>query len=78
MWSFIASVIVFLALVGGLGLWQRFTRRTVKNQTTVVDQEIQNAAEIAQRRHKQRFGRESTGLMQALAHADNTGPHTKS
>lgn len=79
MWSFIASVIVFLALVFGFGFWQRVTRRPTKSaKTAVVDQEIQHVAEVAQRRHKQRFGRESTGIMEILNPGPGTGPHSKS
>lgn len=71
--SFLVSVIMFVVLVGGLAFWQRRVRRTVQVDTSKIDREISNAAEIAQRRHKQRFGRASTGLEEAIQH-----PHAKS
>lgn len=71
MWSFIASVLVFTVLVVSLGLWQRRTRRNVKHATAEVDQQIHAAAEVAQRRHVQRFGRASTDLQHTL---NGTGP----
>lgn len=67
MWSFIASVLIFVILVIALGLWQRRTRRNVKATTAEVDQQIHAAAEVAQRRHVQRFGRASTDLAHTLA-----------
>jgi hypothetical protein len=67
MWSFIVSVIIFAALIGGLGFWQHRSRKTIKSEATRVDQEINKAAEIAQRRHVQRFGKEDTGLQQTLS-----------
>lgn len=66
MWSFVASVLIFTVLVVGLGLWQRRTRRTVKHVTAEVDQQIHAAAEVAQRRHVQRFGRASTDLAHTM------------
>jgi uncharacterized protein YneF (UPF0154 family) len=78
MWSFIASVIVFLVLISGFGFWQRITRRQTKSNAPIVDQQIQSVAEVAQRRHKQRFGRESTGIMEILNPDPGTGPHSKS
>lgn len=66
MWSFIASVVVFLLLIGGLGFWQRRTRRVIQRESAEVDQQIYNAAEVAQRRHVRRFGRASTDLDQTL------------
>jgi hypothetical protein len=74
MWSFLASVIVFVVLVVGLGLWRHFTRREIKQATASVDQQINDAAEVAQRRHVQRFGRASTDLTQTL----NGSAHYKS
>ncbi len=66
MWSFIASVIIFVLLVVSLGFWQRRMRRRVKTATAQVDQQIHAAAEVAQRRHVQRFGRENTDLTHTL------------
>jgi Flp pilus assembly protein TadB len=78
MWSFLASVIVFVVLVSGLALWQRRTRKTIKIETAIVDQEMSNAAEIVQRRHRERFGRASTGLKEALEQQSIRGaPTTK-
>jgi len=67
MWSFLISAGLFLALVLGLGLWQYRTRKTTKHAAQQVDQEIFRAAEIAQRRHVQRFGKENTGLHDTLS-----------
>jgi hypothetical protein len=66
MWSFLASVTVFIVFVVGLGLWRRLTRREIKRVIVNVDQQINDAAEVAQRRHVQRFGRASTDLTQTL------------
>jgi len=66
MWSFIASVIIFVVFGLGLAFWQRHTRRTIKTVNTEVDQQIHAAAEVAQRRHVQKFGRASTDLQHTL------------
>ena len=66
MWSFLASVIVFITLISGLGAWQWRIRRVTKAANVQVDQQINEVAEVAQRRHKQRFGRASTDLEPAL------------
>jgi hypothetical protein len=66
MWSFIASVIVFVVLIVALRLWQRRQRQHVHGQVAVVDQQIHDVAEVAQRRHVQRFGRPSTDLTNTL------------
>lgn len=76
MWSFITSVTIFAVLVVALGLWRRRTRRNVKTAAVAVDQQIHAAAEIAQRRHVQKFGRASTDLTHTL---NGAGPvHLKS
>jgi cytochrome oxidase assembly protein ShyY1 len=75
MWSFVTSVLIFIVLVVGLGLWQRRTRRTVRHAAAEVDQQIHAAAEVAQRRHVQRFGRASTDLKHTL---NGAGLHVKS
>lgn len=69
MWSSIASVTIFVVLVVALGLWQRRTRRNIKHASVAVDQQIHAAAEVAQRRHVQRFGRASTDLTHTLSGA---------
>jgi hypothetical protein len=71
MWSFIASVIIFVVFGLGLALWQRRTRQTTKTVNTEVDQQIHAAAEVAQRRHVQKFGRASTDLTHTL---NSAGP----
>jgi len=76
MWSFVASVLIFTVLVVGLGLWQRRTRRTIRTTTAAVDQQIHEVAEVAQRRHVQRFGRASTDLAHTLNSAGTV--HLKS
>jgi hypothetical protein len=74
MWSFLASVIVFVVLVVGLGFWRRFTHREIKRATVSVDQQISAAADVAQRRHVQRFGHASADLAKTL----NGSAHYKS
>ena len=68
MWSFIASALAFVVLVCVLGFWQRHMRKRGRNGVyeVDVDQEIQRSAEIAQRLHLRRFGKEDTGLHQAF------------
>lgn len=78
MWSFMASVIIFVALVLILGLWQRRTRKTVQSAHNTVDEQITAAAQVAQRRHVQRFGRASTDLqLHALNGAGHSHVHNK-
>jgi hypothetical protein len=59
-------VIVFVVLVVTLRLWQYRQRRSIKVETAIVDQRIHDAAEVAQRRHVQRFGRASTDLTDTM------------
>ncbi len=66
MWSFITSVVVFVALIVALRLWQRRQRRQIQDQVAVVDQQICDVAEVAQRRYVKRFGRASTDLNHTL------------
>jgi len=66
MWSFITSVIVFFALIIMLRLWQKRQRRHIQSEVAVVDQQIHDVAEVAQRRHVQRFGRANTDLANTL------------
>ena len=54
--SFLLSMAVFILLVGGLGLWQNFWSRALRAQVNKVDRALSRAAQIAQRRHTQRFG----------------------
>jgi len=77
MWSFLVSVIVFVTLIGGLGLWQYRLRKTTKNEAARVDQEIHKVAEIAQRRHVRRYGKEDTGLHQTLSSPIGKIPKSK-
>jgi uncharacterized protein HemX len=65
-WSFAASVAIFVVLGLGLGLWQWRTRHSTRRVAVEVDQHIHAAAEIAQRRHQQKFGRASTDIAQAM------------
>jgi hypothetical protein len=71
--SFIVSILVFIVMVGGLGVWQHRTRRSIKEENSHVEHQIEAAAEVAQRRHVRRFGRASTDLdatiKRALHHA---------
>lgn len=77
MWSFLGSAGAFLLLVLVLGFWQHRSRKRLNDTAQKVDQEIQRAAEIVQRRHVQRYGREDTGLNQALAAPIVKLPKTK-
>lgn len=56
MWSFLASIILFFSLVGGLGFWQRTTRRSLREQSAAAERQIARAAGVAQRRHVRRYG----------------------
>ena len=67
--SFIVSILVFVTMVGGLGIWQHHTRRSIKEENSHVEQQIEAAAEVAQRRHVRRFGRSSTDLDATIKHA---------
>jgi hypothetical protein len=78
MWSFIASVVVFVTLIVALRLWQRRQHQRVQGQVAVVDQQIYDVAEVAQRRHVQRFGRASTDLTNTLNGLDVRIASTKS
>jgi hypothetical protein len=66
MWSFIASVLMFLGMVGGLGAWQRTARRAIREQAAATERQIARAAEVAQRRHLRRYGSTSQDLTTAL------------
>lgn len=60
--QFFVSITIFLVLCAGAGIWQHRTRRVREAITAQVDQTIMATAEIAQRRHVERFGRASTDL----------------
>lgn len=64
--SFAVSITVFIIFVAGLVLWQRRTRRASKPSDARIDEQIHLAAEVAQRRHVQRFGRASTDIQTTL------------
>lgn len=66
MWAFIESIVTFVLLISGIGFWQHSTRRTSREQAAAVEQQIVQAAKVAQRRHVQRFGQQSADLSQAL------------
>ena len=66
MQSFLISVVVFSLLVIGFGLWHRWSRRAASPGSERVDEYINSAAEVAQRRHVQHFGRASTDLQQTM------------
>lgn len=70
MWSFFASVALFFALLVFSALWQR---RHPRPPDTAVDEDIHKAAEIAQRRHRKKYGREDTGLHRTLQGMDGQG-----
>lgn len=65
--SFFISIGIFLVLVSSAGVWQYRQRKDVKIQTAQLDQEIARSAEVAQRRHVQRFGRASTDIERTFA-----------
>jgi hypothetical protein len=66
MWSFILSIAMFITLVGGLGFWQRTTRRALREQVAATEHQIARAAEVAQRRHRQRYGSINPVLAKAV------------
>lgn len=66
MWSFIATVAICLILLVIGSLLQRKERRQIKDERTRVNEDIHKVAEIAQRRHRAKFGHDDTGLNQAL------------
>ena len=66
MWSFVMSITMFIMLVGGLGLWQRTTRRALREQTAATEHQIARAAGVAQRRHRQRYGSINPVLAKAV------------
>jgi preprotein translocase subunit SecG len=67
MWSFVVTVLFFAIVIGLGALLQRKTTRQIKQDRPEVKAAINQAAEIAQRRHKAAFGREDTGLHQTMA-----------
>lgn len=62
MGSFLVSIIVFVLAGIALVIWKRKTRSASQIETRVLDESIAEVAKVAQRRHKQRFGRASTDL----------------
>lgn len=64
--SFLVSVIVFASLIIIFGLWHRWSRRAPTPGSERISESINEAAEVAQRRHVQRFGRASTDLQQTM------------
>jgi hypothetical protein len=66
MWSFVSSISVFLVLLVVLGCVQYRARKAARGESSRVDEEMQRAGQIAQRRHVLRFGKEDTGLHEAL------------
>ena len=66
MWSFIGSVILFVVLGVVLILWRHVTKKKLSVEREQIDQQINAAAEVAQRRHKSKFGRASTDLNDSL------------
>lgn len=66
MWSFVASIVIFLGLIGGLGIWQRATRRQIREQAEATERQIAQAAEVAQRRFVQRYGHADPDLHRAI------------
>lgn len=67
MWSFLVTVLFFIAVVGA-GLWsQRKQTKRIKSERLEVKMAIDKAAEVAQRRHKATFGREDTGLHHTMS-----------
>lgn len=66
MWSFIISAVAFVLLVAALGLWQYCVRKQTRVTAEQADHEIYRVAEIAQRRYRERYGKDDTSLQQTF------------
>lgn len=66
MWSFLVTVGAFLVLVLLASLSQHRARRASREERRQLEQKIHLLAEVAQRRHRARFGREDSGLHETL------------
>ena len=73
MWSFVLSVLMFLGFVGGLGIWQRTSRRAQRAALAVTEQQIAQAVQVAQRRHLRRYGSTHPELARVAAAAHVNG-----
>jgi hypothetical protein len=67
MWSFLASIVFFTLLVLLVGLIQRRYKSETKAGAAEAEEAIRTISDIAQRRHKQRYGKEDTGLHRTLS-----------
>ncbi len=72
MWASLGSIGFFVVLMLIVGIHQWRSRRGVRAATPNVSKELEHVAEIAQRRSKKVYGKEDTGLHEALH-----GPHRK-
>jgi hypothetical protein len=75
--SFLVSIIVFIVAGIALGIWKHATRKRFKIEVAHLDEQIAEVAEVAQRRHKKRFGRASTDLNASFTITANGGAHRK-
>lgn len=65
-YAVVITALFFVGLIGGgWALWHKSRRE--RSILTDSDARIAEAADIAQRRYRARFGREDTGLQQTLA-----------
>lgn len=76
MGSFLISIIVFVVAGIALVIWKRVTRKRFKIEIAHLDEQLAEVAEVAQRRHKKRFGRASTDLNASFTITAN-GAHRK-
>lgn len=77
MGSFLVSIIVFVVAGIALVIWKRVTRKRFKIEVAHLDEQLAKVAEVAQRRHKKRFGRASTDLSASFTITANNGAHRK-
>jgi hypothetical protein len=67
MWSFIATLILFLVVTVSAAFAHARQRKRMDDAFHESEKAIIAAGEVAQRRHTQRFGREDSGLQQTLS-----------
>lgn len=70
MWSLLGTILFFALLILLSAVAQHRRDKETKIETKRVSKEIESAAEVAQRRHRQKYGRDDTGL-----HRTMTAPH---
>lgn len=67
MWSFVATLVLFLIVTISAAVMHHRQRKKMDVAFEQSERAIREAGEVAQRRHVQRFGREDTGLHNTLS-----------